>query len=234
MLNKSLTLASLSFLSLTANAALYDRGNGLIYDDSRNVTWMQDASYAVTQHQQSGGLLGDEDGYMTWHEASSWVDNLNYGNYSGWRLAAGSEWGAYEFNSLRQSLGNSSVGDFGNCSGGGDPCFLNNSFVDPVSGETISLINFRDGGEDGHSGTGMYWHGTSWSQNSSYDVDHAWAYRMGFGNAWHFDKGISALAWAVADGDIVNQSLVSFVPIPSAVWLFGSALLGLAGLKRKK
>jgi hypothetical protein len=35
-------------------------------------------------------------------------------------------------------------------------------------------------------------------------------------------------AWAVRDGDI------GAVPIPAAAWLFGSGLLGLIGVARKK
>jgi hypothetical protein len=59
--------------------------------------------------------------------------------------------------------------------------------------------------------------------------------------AWNFgiDKGESQLrrkgagfdrlaAWAVRDGD------VSAVPVPAAVWLFGSGLLGLIGIARRK
>ena len=33
-------------VSLSVNAALYDRGNGLIYDDVLDITWLQDANYA--------------------------------------------------------------------------------------------------------------------------------------------------------------------------------------------
>jgi hypothetical protein len=40
-------------------------------------------------------------------------------------------------------------------------------------------------------------------------------------------------AWALADRDIVTLGLTT-VPIPAAAWLFGSALLGLGVMKRKK
>lgn len=45
-----------------ANATLYDRGGGLIYDDVLNITWLQDANYA--------------DGKMTWADADAWADGL--------------------------------------------------------------------------------------------------------------------------------------------------------------
>jgi hypothetical protein len=68
-----------------ANAALWDRGGGLVYDDVLNVTWLQDANYAKT----SGY---DTDGKMNWLNAASWVANLNYydsarnKHWDDWRL----------------------------------------------------------------------------------------------------------------------------------------------------
>ena len=66
-------------VSISANAALIDRGGGLIYDDDRDITWLADANYAMT----SGY---DADGMMTWSEAMTWAGNLNYGGYTDWRL----------------------------------------------------------------------------------------------------------------------------------------------------
>ena len=40
------SLIFLLLLSFNATAALYDRGNGLIYDDVLDITWLQDANYA--------------------------------------------------------------------------------------------------------------------------------------------------------------------------------------------
>ena len=86
MLKKILTLVGLSVLTLAANADLYDRGNGLIYDDELDITWLQDANYAATQYAATGGLEGDADGRMTWTDANEWADNLSYGGYDDWRL----------------------------------------------------------------------------------------------------------------------------------------------------
>jgi len=55
-----------------ANAALHDRGSGLIYDDVLDITRLQNANY-------SGNT-------MTWDNAVNWVDNLVFQNYSDWRL----------------------------------------------------------------------------------------------------------------------------------------------------
>jgi hypothetical protein len=64
-------VAIMVFLS-SANAALHDRGNGLIYDDSLNITWLQNANYA--------GIT------MTWDEASTWAGELAFQGYEDWRL----------------------------------------------------------------------------------------------------------------------------------------------------
>jgi hypothetical protein len=69
-------------------AALEDRGGGLIYDTDRNITWLQDANYAMT----SGY---DSDGRMNWQNANALVNNLivhdsiRNVDYSDWRLPSG-------------------------------------------------------------------------------------------------------------------------------------------------
>jgi hypothetical protein len=66
-------------LPSSSNSALVDRGGGLIYDTDLNITWLQDANYAMTSEY-------DSDGLMTWDEAVTWAGNLNYGGYLDWRL----------------------------------------------------------------------------------------------------------------------------------------------------
>lgn len=58
---------------------LIDRGNGLLYDVARNITWLQDANYAKT-------VRRTPDGQMTWHDAQAWVAGLSYRGITGWRL----------------------------------------------------------------------------------------------------------------------------------------------------
>jgi hypothetical protein len=57
-----------------ADAALFDRGGGLIYDTDLNITWLQDTS-----------LSGWKD---TWDDALAWADGLVYQGYDDWRLPA--------------------------------------------------------------------------------------------------------------------------------------------------
>jgi hypothetical protein len=59
------------FVSIT-NAILWDRGNGMMYDDVLDITWLQDVNYAGFE--------------MSWDDAVAWTDNLEYGGYDDWRL----------------------------------------------------------------------------------------------------------------------------------------------------
>ena len=73
--------------AFSADAALVNRGGGLIYDTVLDVTWLQDANYAKT----SGD---DDDGQMTWEQAKTWTAELSFYDsvrnktWSDWRLPA--------------------------------------------------------------------------------------------------------------------------------------------------
>ena len=95
MFKHTLALIGLSALTLSANAALYDRGNGLIYDDVLDITWLQDANYAQTSGYAASNAIGvphsistniQADGRMGWNAASTWAAQLEYGGYDDWRL----------------------------------------------------------------------------------------------------------------------------------------------------
>lgn len=54
-----------------------------------------------------------------------------------------------------------------------------------------------------------------------------------------FDMSFDTLSglgiWSATDADgLVVSGTISAVPVPAAVWMFGSAIFGLAGLKRRK
>jgi len=59
-------------------AGLVDIGGGMIYDDDLDLTWLQDANYAMT----SGA---DADGLMAHDEANAFAQNLSYGGFNDWR-----------------------------------------------------------------------------------------------------------------------------------------------------
>lgn len=70
---------ALGTLASSAHAELIDRGNGLIYDTTMNITWLSDFNYA-----QTSGY--SPDGRMTQSEAQAWAEQLSYGGFDDWRL----------------------------------------------------------------------------------------------------------------------------------------------------
>ena len=56
-------------LPLTANSALIDRGNGLIYDDLLDITWLQDANY-------DGTFRVDGKQFSSRKDAEEYVDEM--------------------------------------------------------------------------------------------------------------------------------------------------------------
>ena len=56
----------------------------------------------------------------------------------------------------------------------------------------------------------------------------AWYFNMGYGGQGAQNKAYENYAWAVQSGDI------SAVPVPAAVWLFGSGLVGLFVIAKRK
>ena len=69
-----------------------------------------------------------------------------------------------------------------------------------------------------------YWSGTEFIDSTA-----AWSFRYADGNRLHFPKDrLNFYGWAVRAGDVGE------VPVPAAVWLFGSGLLGLIGVTRRK
>ncbi len=67
-----------------------------------------------------------------------------------------------------------------------------------------------------------------WSSTEFVDLQ-AFAFLFRFGGLnGSYDEGSDLFAWAVHSGN------VSAVPVPGAMWLFGSGLVGLVGLARRK
>lgn len=217
--------------TFTAQASLFGRGGGLIYDDILNVTWLQDANYAKT----SGY---DTDGLMTWDQAQAWADNLVYGGYSDWRLPFITDSGApgcdyansgtdcgfnvntgtselaymYHVNlglkSLYTSTGNQrpDAGIFGNGT---------TSYGQSDVGLVNNLQNYA------------YWSGSAYAPTP----DYAWFFDTAGGIQDYFGKYHTLSAWAVRSGESATVSAT--VPVPCVAWLFGSGILTFLGLRSR-
>ena len=123
-ISHSLRLIACLFVvvSSSSHAALYDRGNGLIYDDVLDITWLQDANYAQTSGYES-------DGYMNWLDASAWAAQLEYGGYDDWRLPSVGNTPTWGFNVTTGELGHMFYNNLSNtaCTSG---CIYDGSSID--------------------------------------------------------------------------------------------------------
>lgn len=209
-LKKSLSFLTLSVLTLSANAALYDRGNGLIYDDVQDITWLQDMNYAKTSSY-------DDDGRMNWSDAHTWVDQLSYGGFDDWRLPSAGPDAIVGYEDSSSELGYMYYDNLANASFGPGSPSPNVSFTDMGTGNAVSFYNVQPN---------ILWYG-----EASVDrPEEHWAFFFDIGAQSPTSDSNEAYSWAVRDGDVA----LSEVPVPAAAWLFGSAILGLIGVKRKQ
>jgi hypothetical protein len=195
----------------TAQAALFDRGNGLIYDTDLNVTWLANANLAASNTFGVAGIGGD--GRMTWDTANSWIasmDSTNYLGYSDWRLPTTPN--------LVSSIGtNQTSSELGH---------LFYSELGGTSGVSIADSHNKNYSLFTNVGSSLvFWSGTEYAGDPT---ARAWFFTAVIGYQNHNTKDTLFYAWAVRPGD------VSAVPVPGAVWLFGSGLLGLLGFKKRK
>lgn len=235
----------------STQAALIYRGNGLIYDNVLDVTWVQDVALSQT-------LLGG-DGRFDWFGAKAWVDQLEYGGYDDWRLPTLTPVNGINFNLIFHcdgsadygygiaAPGGASAGFIGNelaymyhvnlgnqsaCTGEGpflagktwgpDVGVQNASFVDPLTGDTVSFLNLE----------GLM--RSFWTDyDSGVPSTFQFTYR-GFNDVTNLHN--RERAWAVRDGDVLAAvpPPTTNIPEPSTLLLLSGLLPGLwFSIKRK-
>lgn len=210
MNNKFTTLTFITLLLVTNNlsAALYDRGDGFIYDDDLDITWLQDANYANTSNANQSYTLG----LMTHADAVAWTDSLNLAGGSNWRLPSAGENPSMGFSSANE-LGHMFFNNLGNSAN-----FTNSTFIDGETGLTVNFENVQN----------LYW------LNEGINGNKAWSFYMTLGFMMDNSNINNKLyPWAVHDGDIANIVDLAAVPVPASAFLFGSALLGLMVTRRQ-
>lgn len=239
----TLTLAASVFaISSSANGALLERLGGLAYyDDEANLTWLADANYAATQYANSGGTEGAAYGVMNWQAANDWAAGLTVGGVTGWRLPDVNPVNGIEFNPTSSFNGTTdygyNIGAPGTAYAGtkaSEFAYLfynvlgNVGYCDPIL-STASTCSGVSGAVLNKGPFSNYQGGQYWTSTDRPGTSFAWLYNVSGGGQYPYaGKLANASAWAVKSGD------VSAVPVPAAVWLFGSGLISLAGLARRK
>ena len=217
------TCACLAVVSFSADAALVSRLGGLaFYDDVADLTWLVDANAGAGTAFDTG--ISTTDDKMTWQNANDWAAQLTVGGVAGWRLATTLQPDPSCSTQSNQGPSFPLQGVGTGCTGSE----MGNLFYNVLGGVALTSITtthntnydlFSDVQSD------IYWSGTEFAPNT----EQAWDFAFITGVQVPHNKGdVFSFAWAVQSGD------VSAVPVPAAAWLFGSGLLGLIGVARRK
>lgn len=236
---RAAAIAATLLMATTANATLHNRGGGLLYDDTLDVTWLQDANYAKTSGYAAAtadGVYDLPNGAMSWTSATRWVQQLVYAQTSGWRLpraspinGTSSGWNyeerfdgstdtGYSITSVRSELAYMFYVNLGltgryDAFGG-----LQAPYGPPIGNGGVDVGLVRNLEND------AYWFGTLRAD----DNREAWTFYMPYGlQDWKYGLDNRAFAWAVHDGD------VSAIPEPSLISLVLSGLGALTAITRR-
>jgi hypothetical protein len=224
LITSSLVLST-SLFCATSQAALVDIGNGLIYDDVSNVTWISDG-YAFNNHIASttgnptgnpytGPLLGTVVTPSLGAPHTVTASDLDY--TTGLGRWTGSWWAATAWaDSFSYQYGSQTLSDWRL----------------PTSGEAQNLIDAIGAGNYGAVSPFTWVPPFFWTADLTSEST-ANVARPLFGTIDSLslmNGSVPRLSnvWAVAPGN------VAAVPVPAAIWLFASALAGLGVLGRHR
>ncbi len=221
--------------STNINASLIDRGNGLIYDTELDITWLSNTH--ITETLDVGGSYGTViAGKMSWQDANTYINQMNifevngYMGFNGWRLPSSLQpdancsiqdnYGSWGTNCIGSELGHLFYHDLGGVAG---ESILDDTNPDP----DLALFDFRN-----RYSSDQYL--TFWTSEliPSSDPRFSPIYAMRFG-LWDSEQRPTHVngphdVWIVHDGDI------GAVPVPAALWLFSSGLIGLIFVAKRR
>lgn len=235
-LRKLIGTISFACAASAANAALINGGDGLVYDNVLDITWMQDAALAASVDFGVTGI--QDDGTMDWNTGVKWIEAMNQVNYLGfkqWRMptvepvngsffqysvsydgSTDKGFNNYSVSNELSHLWYSSLGNIGTCTTANPTGTLASDCIQSPygtwglksTGPFSNLVEWR------------YWTGVKNTENNSraFDFDTTGG-RTGTGT---IDGAF--YVWAVIDGDVAG---LATVPVPAAGWLLVSGIMGL-------
>jgi hypothetical protein len=220
----ALCAAVFSFITLPAQAALVSvLGGAAVYDTDRNISWISNANLALTnqfgltlsasENDPTANTVGST-GKMTWDNAVAWIAGMNSANYLGfnnWSLPDTPQPDASCGSQLDPGGGGFPLQGYGlGCTGSDMGHLYNVEGVTAVSPGLFSNVQ-----------SNYYWSSTQFAISTN----NAWVFGFGDGNQTSTDKTNSYYALAVHSG---------MVPVPAAVWLFGSGVLALVSVGKQR
>ena len=224
-------------LAGTAHAALINRGGGLIYDTTLNLTWLADMNYALTSgYAATYGVppyprvdtnAVYTNGGMGWAAAQNWAAGLVYGGYDDWRLPNLNP--SDTSCQISRDLGDGSGPQhFGNGCTGGE---LSHLFVVDLGNKDQSVLyTFGDSAEQianqalfKNLHAFSYWSGTAYAPDPGY----AWYFHANSGSQLNQTLAAGFLAIAVREGDVAT------VAEPHSLGLAMLALCAALGLRTR-
>jgi len=224
-------LLSLTTLNAEASLTSYTGadGAGLVYSSVSNVTWTQDANLFETLYNANNNLVNLITAVTPSYNDPYWGTQAigDGGAIDDFDTSTGrlSWWGAQAFTNYLNSINYGGSNQWALPSAGANPVQTGTQFgqlfyieLGGVANAAIpNTATFTN--EQAHA----YWSGTEYA---SY-LQEAWVFGTQEGNQNDVAKSNQYYAWAVSPGQ------VSAVPVPGAVWLFGTGLVGWLGFKRR-
>lgn len=186
------------------------------YDTTLGITWLANANYAGTT--------------MNWSTANTWAAGLNFNGITGWRLPTTIDVGnngcsytnPYQGVDCRYNITtHSEMSHMFYVTLGNKAYYSTTGTAAQPGWGLTNTANFT--GVQAYD----YWSGTEYAPDTAL----AWGFGFGLGGQFDRVKSVGIYAWAVHSGDV---GATSPVPVPAAVWLFGSGLVGLIGFARRR
>jgi len=250
-------------MALSTQASLVSTAGGLgVYDTVNNVTWTSDGNLFATQAASysggssayvaaiiaaSGGVISDTPntlnptgtytlsavdfdttlGWLDWWGAKAWVNYLNATGYAGsknWALPTTVDCAC-------------SSGWPDGSPGNPDPSSsqLAQLFYDglgQVAGQAISSTHSSSYALFTNLQDNAYWSGTEYSSSA----DQAWLFTPTdpFDVTFSGIQGVASKDYTLFNALAVTAGDITEVPEPGVVWLLGSGVMGVLGLRRRK